>query len=142
MTKKQDTLHISSKQKQQQEKQKQQKKKQQEKQPVKKKQSERLTYELMNNGKVVKEFRKEQSQKQKPNHLYVVAKHHGKFKSAAIGVWKGHIFSLTQVTGTPEIKQKTLAKLKSSLPKGVHVEKNRLTAQQTMKQNIYKKLFK
>jgi hypothetical protein len=123
MTKKQD----SSKQKQQ---------------PVKKKQSERLTYELMNNGKVVKEFRKEQSQKQKPNHLYVVAKHQGKFKSAAIGVWKGHTFSLTQATGTPEIKEKTLAKLKKSLPKGVHVEKNRLTAQQTMNQNIYKKLFK
>ena len=107
-----------------------------------KKTSERLTYELRNNGEIVKNFYKRQSEKEKPNYLTIIAKHNGKVKSILHGIWKTHIFSLTQVTGTPEVQKKTLVKLKSSIPKGVIVEKGRLTAQQTMKQNIYKNLFK
>ena len=107
-----------------------------------KKTSERLAYELRNNGKIVKNFHKQQSEKEKPIFLNIIAKHNGKIKSYLLGKWKAHVFSLTQLTGAPEARKKTLAKLKSSLPKGVIVEKSRLTAQQTMKQNIYKNLFK
>jgi len=103
-----------------------------------KKNSQRFTYRLSSDGVPVQKF-------QKKNSVFatIVASHKNRNRGVLRGSLKGNTFHIKQVTGVPETKKKLKQKLRQSLPTSVTVHSDqKLSSQQTMQQNIYKKLFK
>ena len=99
---------------------------------------EKFTYTLSHDGVSVPKFQKKDS-----NFVAIIASHNGRDKGILHGSLKGNVFNIRQVTGVPETKKKLKQKLRQSLPTSVTVHSDqKLSSQQTMQQNIYKKLFK
>lgn len=99
---------------------------------------QRFTYTLSSDGVPVQKFQKKNS-----TFATIIASHKGRNKGLLRGSLKGNTFHVKQVTGVPETKKKLKQKLRQSLPSSVTVHSDqKLSSQQAMQQNIYKKLFK
>ena len=97
----------------------------------------RYTYRLSSDGVPIKKFQKKDS-----TFATIIASHKGRNKGLLHGSLKGNTFHIKQVTGVSETKKKLKQKLRQSLPSSVTVHSDqKLSSQQAMQQNVYKKLF-